>query len=434
MLNDPAATGEKMAGQFWRVMSMQHWPEEARRAAASSQARAGRDHVRPFADGQTLVETLGLDGAEPHRAAWRGLVQRAMEPNPFLDPDFALSASLHSPAGQRPEFLFVWQGVGFEPRARLIGLWTLDQRRANLLGVIGRSWSYRHAALGTPLIDRFAGPRSVDAVLTWAARGGLGRAALSIAKLVRGGPVFELISERCALLGMGVATMNEHERAVLLPASASADVLARARSAKHRREIDRLARRLAERGEVSFKSTSEPAELRVATEWFLALEQRGWKGRRGTALLSDVGDAAFARAMTRMLARAGRCRIDWIALDGKPIAMAIMLKSGDRGYFWKTAYDEAFAQYSPGVQLARALIDRQLESPSTELTDSCAIADHPMIDRIWPDRQQMADLLIGVDPGGRAAFPLIAGRARLQRNVRAALKAVANTALRRRAS
>ena len=84
--------------------------------------------------------------------------------------------------------------------------------------------------------------------------------------------------------------------------------------------------------------------------------------------------------------------------------------------------------------LARALIDRQLESPSTELTDSCAIADHPMIDRIWPDRQQMADLLIGVDPGGRAAFPLIAGRARLQRNVRAALNAVANTALRRRAS
>ena len=45
----------------------------------------------------------------------------------------------------------------------------------------------------------------------------------------------------------------------------------------------------------------------------------------------------------------------------------------------------AFASASPGVQLTLALTERQIGTGVAE-TDSCAIADHPMIDRIWPDR------------------------------------------------
>ncbi len=134
--------------------------------------------------------------------------------------------------------------------------------------------------------------------------------------------------------------------------------------------------------------------MRVATERFLDLEARGWKGAKGTALLQDSGLAAFARTMTRLMARQGKCRVDSLELDGRAVAMAIVLRSGDRAYFWKTAYDETLASRSPGKQLALALTERLAADPTVALTDSCAVQDHPMIDRLWPDRMVVGDVLI----------------------------------------
>ena len=422
-----------MAGVFWRAMSMQHWPDEVRRLAGASSAR-DQAHLRPFAEGETLVETPSYEELDGHRDAWRSLADRAIEPNPFLEPSFALSAMLHLPAGQRPDFALVWQGAGFDPRARLIGVMALERRGLNPLLGVARTWRYRHAALCTPLIDRFAGPRAIDALLKWLSGRRPRQSAFVLDPIVRDGPVFDLLVERCAAKGLTWSTLAEHERAVLLPGQSGLGALARARSTKHRREMDRLRRRLSEAGAVSVRSASAAADVRVAAEWFLALEQKGWKGRRGTALLSDVGDAAFLRTVVRLLAQSGRCRIDWLALDDRPIAMAVMLISGDRAYFWKTAYDEAYAHYSPGVQLARELIERQTFDPEIVLTDSCAIADHPMIDRIWPDRQTMVEMLIGVDPARPHYLAFVAGRESLRRNLRAALKRAAYKALGRRAS
>ncbi|HMN71179.1 MAG TPA: GNAT family N-acetyltransferase [Rhodoblastus sp.] len=420
-----------MAAHFWRLRSMQHWPDEVRRlAGVRTPAAADRTHA---AEGETLVEALTADELEAHRADWRDLARRAIEPNPFMEPDFALTAMLHLPASLRPVMAVVWQGAGGEPRARMIGVWGFEQG-GGAFGGVARSWKYKHGALGTPLIDRLAAARSVDAVLHWLRARRLGRSALVMRDLARGGEAARLIAERCAAHGLGSIGLNEHERAALRPSGGGASPERPRGSRKRRRETDRLARRLAEAGEVMHGSASDPGDIRYASEWFLALEQAGWKGRRHTAFLSDAGDAAFLRATLRQLARAGKCRIDWIAVDGRPIAMAIVLRSGDRAYYWKTAYDERFARYSPGVQLTRMLAERQLEDPAVQVTDSCAIANHPMIDRLWPDRQAMFDLAIGVDPARANAFPGAVRRERLARALRAAAKSAANAALRRRVS
>jgi CelD/BcsL family acetyltransferase involved in cellulose biosynthesis len=426
-----AKRGNEMAG-FWRLMSTQHWPDEVRRLVAPS-VRNRLQAIRPFADDETLVESVSPEAMEPHRDAWNDLAQRALEPNPFLEPDFALSAALHLPAGQRPEFVVVWQGVGFEPRARLIGLWAIEKRGQALLPGVERVWKYKHSALGTPLVDRFGAARSIDELLKWLASRQRGRSTLAISTLVRG-PVFDLLTERCAASGLSWTVLEESERAVLLPGGTGEEALARARSTKHRRELDRLRRRLDEQGCVTSHSTSSPEGMRAAAEWFMALEQKGWKGQRASAFLSDVGETAFLRTFVRLLARSGKGRIDWIAVDERPIAMAIVLTSGDRAYFWKTTYDEEFAYFSPGVQLVRELAGRQSLDTSYELTDSCAIADHPMIDRMWPDRQRVVDLLLNVDPARARMFPLIARRERLRRDLRAVAKIARNRALGRRSS
>lgn len=424
-----------MAAQFWRLRSMQHWPDEVRRIVGGRLVDSPAGGRLRTIEGETFVEALGVDDLEARKAEWRDLARRAIEPNPFMEPDFALTAILHLPESQRPIMAVVWQAVGDEPRARMIGVWGFERGRFGAFGGVARTWKHKHGPLGTPLIDRLAAARSVDAILAWLRAKRLGQSALILRDLAQGGPVARLIADRCAAQGLASTGLNEHERAALRPGDGDRTGQIRARhSRKHARELDRLARRLAECGEVDYGSASDPADIRYASEWFLALEQAGWKGRRGTAFLSDAGDAAFLRVAVRQLARSGKCRMDWIAIDGRPIAMAIVLRSGDRAYYWKTAFDESYARFSPGVQLTRALAERQRADGAVQTTDSCAIADHPMIDRLWPDRLAMFDLLIGVDPARTRAFPGAVRRERFARAARAAVKSAAVAALRRRVS
>ena len=88
-----------------------------------------------------------------------------------------------------------------------------------------------------------------------------------------------------------------------------------------------------------------------------------------------------------------------------------MLRAGNRAFYWKTAYDERFAAYSPGVQATLDLSRRLERDPGLSLVDSCAVADHPMIDRAWRDRIELVDLALSLEPGGGAAFALAAAAA-----------------------
>ncbi len=62
------------------------------------------------------------------------------------------------------------------------------------------------------------------------------------------------------------------------------------------KDIQRNLRRLRELGSLRFERTRDPALVERRFEQFLALENSGWKGERGTAFLANSTDAAFARA------------------------------------------------------------------------------------------------------------------------------------------
>ena len=177
-----------------------------------------------------------------------------------------------------------------------------------------------------------------------------------------------------------------------------------------------------EHGSCVYGSARTPAAVAAAVETFLALEAGGWKGARGTALLSSPAQATFTRAMTRAMAATGRCRIDALELDGRAVAMGIVLTVGDRAHFWKTAFDETLAALSPGVHFTTELAEAQLADPGVAMTDSCAVPDHPMIDRLWPDRMAVADLAIALRPGASVRTSLGIGMERLRRRIRAGAK------------
>jgi hypothetical protein len=83
----------------------------------------------------------------------------------------------------------------------------------------------------------------------------------------------------------------------------------------------------------------------------------------------------------------------------RTIAAGIVLTSGRGAWFWKIAHDESAARASPGVQLTRDLTETLLRDPAVGWCDSCATADHAMIDAIWRERRPMVDALFALAPG-----------------------------------
>ncbi len=107
--------------------------------------------------------------------------------------------------------------------------------------------------------------------------------------------------------------------------------------------------------------------------------------------------------------------------------MALVLRAGDTAFLWKIAYREAAARFSPGVQLVLHLTEAQLGDETLAATDSCAVPRHPMIDRLWRDRMDLADVVVQTRPGRRLGFALAVAGERAARRLRAAAKRLARS-------
>ncbi len=121
---------------------------------------------------------------------------------------------------------------------------------------------------------------------------------------------------------------------------------------------------------------------------------------------------AFMEQAVTGLARDGKARIARLIAAGRPIAALVTLQSGTTAWCWKIAYDESFARYSPGVQLLLETTQELLDDPNITRADSCATADHPMIDHVWRERLALADHLM-------QRWTAAAGRLRARRRARA---------------
>jgi hypothetical protein len=221
---------------------------------------------------------------------------------------------------------------------------------------------------------------------------------LHLCKIDEGGPFATILRDVAITRGLSVRRFEGHQRAVLNHGSLR-EVEANINPGRQK-ELRRQQRRLAELGTVSIEHRTEPRAVRDGIELFLALEASGWKGRERTALLSDTRTSSFVRALSRGLARNGRMRVVLMWLDDRVIAAALMLESGDRSWLWKIAYDEAYARFSPGVQLVLDITRHQLARNGVSVTDSCAIPDHPMIDHLWRDRMPVGDWMIATAKPG----------------------------------
>jgi CelD/BcsL family acetyltransferase involved in cellulose biosynthesis len=367
----------------------------------------------PQTNGALVVEQRPLRSMAELEAAWTDLASRALEPNPFYEYAFAASAGQHLPEGRHVTAVLVWSGS--ETR-RLLGFFPVILPRHGLVPAAARLWRPSLVPLGAPLVDGEQAAEVIGAFLDHLARRGSRAAGVLFPLLAEDGPFAKALAAVVAARRCATQTFDRHQRAVL-PAGGDTGFVSLA-SARKMKELRRQLRRLGDLGEVSMTHAREPEAVREGVEYFLALEASGWKATAGTALLQQPGGAAFVRSMTRRLAREGRCAVHVVALNGRPIAAGIVLQSGSEAFFWKIAYDETFARFSPGVQLTVGLSRAQLEDPSVGATDSCAVANHPMIDHLWRDRRAVADVLVAAAPASALSTRLLIARERLTRRLR----------------
>jgi CelD/BcsL family acetyltransferase involved in cellulose biosynthesis len=343
------------------------------------------------------IERRPLAGLADIVDPWRQLAQRAAEPNVFYTPDFALAAA---PAlGRDVEALLAWSA-----ERQLLGL--LPFRRASrrygirLPLLVG--WTHPFAPLGTPLIDRDATADVVAAFIAHIA--GDASQLVLLPLLTDSGPVARAMRAAAERRSGAHRAFGQHQRAALDLAAGRPRDLDEVIGTKRVRESRRLRRRLGETGRVEFAMARAPVTVAQALQRFLRLESQGWKGAAGTALIQSDAHRRFAEAALDALAGRGAAMVAEFSLDGREIASVILLRSGDRAWPWKIAYDEGMARFSPGLQAMTDLTAALLSDDTIRFADSCAVPNHPLIDHLWHDRLAIADLMISLRPGGNFAL------------------------------
>lgn len=224
--------------------------------------------------------------------AWRALAGRALEPNPFMEPDYVLAAAQHMPEGRHVALILVWRGGRLRAVLPMLSPSLAWRRRS------AQVWDIPLAAGGAPLLDPEAPAAALRAALAFLARSGA--RVLALPGLPARGAVAGLVARDPSFAG-AVWTLRRGAPA-LRPAGQGGT-----------------------------------GRVRDAVETFLALDAARAERREGECLLQDPAAVTFVRAVTRRFAARGACRIDVTERDGRPADATIVLGTPGAERRWLAA-------------------------------------------------------------------------------------------------
>ena len=315
--------------------------------------------------------------------AWRELAQRAVEPNPFFDPDFVLPAA---------RGLGEWEEVGiFRLLEGADWIACLPLRRYSRWHRLPlpclATWRHSYCLLGTPLLAPGHEQKAMEAIVA-AMREAGGTAFAGLEWIPADGPLAEAVG---AASPASAIAFDDFSRPILSRRQ-NGDYLENVKG-KHRREFKRLARGLEAELDAPLELVDRAGDA-AAVESFLSLEAAGWKGQQGTALASDPAHAEFLREAARYFAERGALEMLFLEADGRPVAIRCSLLAGGANFCFKIAYDERFSRFSPGRELELRLIERFDSDESLNWMDSCADPGNEVFRRLWPERRALSTIAL----------------------------------------
>jgi len=367
--------------------------------------------TRATAAGWTIAVARDAVALEAIVPAWEELAAHALEHNPFYEPWVLLPALAANGGDEALVCVQLWR------KGRLEGLFPFvrEPRFKGLPFSALRSWRHSSHMLCTPLVRAGAHADCIRALIRWLREDGVGAAAVELRYLpgdgAFSGALMDVAREDAAFV---VAT--EHFTRALLRKDVDAErYLSSALSPETRKDMRRKERRLRERGELR-RVALQPGD--DANRWiaeFLALEASGWKGRQGSALACTPGNRSFASAVLTEGHRRGKLQLVGIDCGGRPVSRCCNLLAGEGAYAYRSAYDEAYAEFSPGVMAEIESIRSFHATPGVAWMDSITDPDNATLNRLWKHRRPMQSVLIGVGGWGEmwlAMLPMMRWAAR----------------------
>jgi hypothetical protein len=118
---------------------------------------------------------------------------------------------------------------------------------------------------------------------------------------------------------------------------------------------------------------------------FLAIENSGWKGQKGTAITQLTGSKNFHYSLCKTAAKQGQLR--WYKLYAGDQLVTINMAIQRAGNLWivKTAYDDNYRKFSPGVIGITKLLGSAIEDE--EICKVRMITNYSWLDRWHPTEE-----------------------------------------------
>ena len=365
----------------------------------AGKASIGRAAVKDLAGTRAQAAAASPGGeallplADVAVSQWRALADRAIEPNGYYLPGWELAVNAFASGRTGASALVARSDSASDGATRMIGLMpVISLSRAYKIPLPALVSAHPYGTLCTPTLDREQAQDAAVRLLQQARQ--TGAHALILREVSLDGATMKAFEAALRQDGLRPRVLQSHQRASLDATRAADELLHDALGGKKLKELRRQRHRLAEHGAIGFDVARTREQVAAALETFLKLEASGWKGKRGTALMQDAGDAAFIRRAAPALAESGQCEIVTLTAGATPLAAGIVLRHQDRAFFFKLGIDEHFARFSPGVQLTLDLTRHLCADPAIASADSTASADHPMINPIWRGRFSIGDVLI----------------------------------------
>jgi hypothetical protein len=304
-------------------------------------------------------------------------------------------------------------------RIRFLMPFSIEKPGFSIGATIIRAWSNPFGPLGTPLLDAEDAAETISNLYEALAAPSAGLPPVLVFPDIRLNGKFAQLARAVAIgENLPLTVTDTFSRPMLESLLDGPTYLREAVSPQRLRELKRQWNNLAKQGSLAYNVARRPDEIRLRMEEFLVLEASGWKGRERSAMIMDRFRAAFAREAVNNLAEADSVRIHTLDLDGKAIATIVVLLMAGEAYAWKTAYDERYAKYSPGKLLVAELTEWHLDDANIIRSDSCAVPDHPVMSRLWQEREEMGTLVIGLAQNRDRDVRQVAAQLHLYRNTR----------------
>jgi CelD/BcsL family acetyltransferase involved in cellulose biosynthesis len=336
--------------------------------------------------GGRILDVLHVSGADEE--AWRDLARRAIEPNPFFEPDCVIPAAIHQTFGQEIRLAVAEENGRFYACVpfRAVHHWKFPYP-------IVTSQIRRMGNLGTALVDAERGVEAMKTVLAvLAEHRRIDRGRIFAWDTASGdGPVADFVRVAARELNFPVSVLESYERGMLHRRSEPTYALDY--SAKSRYNLRRQRRLLEEAagGDVTVIDRSSDAS---AIDEYIELEASGYKREIGVAMKTVAGEREYFADMCRRFAGAGRLVLLALDVSGRTVAMELLIRGGEGLILYKTSYDENYARYGPGVLLHVAGIQYFHDRTDARWIDSATSPGNLLPLRLYKERKPIELLFV----------------------------------------